>query len=147
MKENQFIKEALKEAQKAFKKNEVPVGAVITKNNQIISKAHNLVISKNDPTAHAEILAIKAASKKLGTPRLDDCDIYITLEPCAMCTAVISLSKIKRIFYCLNDEKFGAVESNPSIYNNSSYFKPEIYSNINPQNSKSLLQSFFQNKR
>lgn len=147
MKENNFIQEALDEAKKALTKNEVPVGAVIVKNNKIISQAHNLVITLNDPTAHAENLAIKLAAKKLGTSRLDDCDIYITLEPCAMCSAIISLARIKRIYYCLNDKKFGAIESNPFIYTNNAYFKPEIYSNINPKESKNLLQQFFQDKR
>ena len=147
MKENQFIQAALEEAKKALQKNEVPVGAIITKNNEIISRAHNLVIAKNDPSAHAEMLAIKSATKILGTHRLDDCDIYITLEPCAMCSGAISLARIKRIFYCLNDEKFGALESNPAIYTNSAYFRPEIYSNINSNESKALLQKFFQDKR
>jgi tRNA(adenine34) deaminase len=147
VKENIFIKEALEEAKKALTKNEVPVGAVIVKNNKIISRAHNLVVALNDPTAHAEMLVIKDAAKKLGTPRLDDCDIYITLEPCAMCTAAISLAKIKRIFYCVNDEKFGAIESNPFFYNGSAYFRPESYSNINSEESQILLRQFFQNKR
>ena len=147
MKENKYIIEALKEAKKALLKNEVPVGAVIVKNNKIISRAHNLVITKNDPTAHAEILVVKQACKKLQTPRLDDCDIYITLEPCAMCSATISLSKIRRIFYCLNDKKFGCVESNQTLYKDNSYYKPDIYSNINPSLSMDLLQKFFKNKR
>ena len=147
MNQNKYILEAINEAKKAFAKDEVPVGAVIVRNNEIISKAHNLVISKNDPTAHAETLAIKEAAKLLGTPRLDDCDIYITLEPCAMCTATISLAKIKRIFYCLDDKKFGCVESNQTLYKDNSYFKPEIYSGINSEESKKLLQKFFKDKR
>lgn len=147
MNQNKYISEAIKEAKKAASKNEVPVGAVIVKENKIISRAHNLVISKNDPTAHAEILAIKKASKKLKTSRLDDCDLYVTLEPCGMCSATISLAKIARVFYSLADKKFGCVESNQALYNINCYFKPEIYSNINPSKSRDLLQEFFKHKR
>lgn len=143
-----FMKEAIAQAKIAFKKNEVPVGAIIVKNGEIISKAHNQNIAKNDSTAHAEILAIRDACKKLQTSRLDDCDIYVTLEPCQMCLAAISLSHLKRLYYATGDSKFGAIENNIKITNpDSPYYKSEIYSGIYEEEPKKLLQDFFKSKR
>lgn len=106
-----FIKEALREAVLAYKKGEVPVGAVIVKDNEIIARAHNLVEEYQNPLYHAEILAIEEASKKLGTWRLSDCEIYITLEPCTMCLGAIINSRIKRIHIGARDFERGAVTS------------------------------------
>lgn len=147
MNENKFINIALKQAQKAFKLGEVPVGAVITKNNEIISQAHNLIKSKSNPLAHAEVIAISRACKKIKSQKLNDCNIYITLEPCLMCTGLILNSNIKNIFYCLNEPKFGALESNPINISQFSYNKPNIYSNISAAKSEKLLKEFFNNKR
>lgn len=143
-----FMLEALSQAKLAFETNEVPVGCIITNNNKIIAKSHNLTKANIDQTAHAEILAIKTACNSLKSPTLDNCDIYITLEPCPMCLMAISFTRIKRIYYGANDEKFGAIESNP-LYNfkNLAIFKSEIYSGINAEESKLLLQQFFKNKR
>lgn len=148
MKQNQFMAEAIKQAKLAAKKDEVPVGAVIVENNEIIAASHNLNISNQDPTAHAEIVALRQAAKIKNSPRLDDCDLYVTLEPCAMCAAAISLARIKRVFFALEDKKFGAVENGVRIFNSAScHHKPEIYSGICEAESKQILQEFFQAKR
>jgi len=145
---NNFMNIALAEAKKAQSINEVPVGAVITYQNQIIAKSHNCNISNCDPLAHAEILAISLASKYLNKKYLDQCEIYITLEPCLMCMGAISLARIAKIYYGLADTKFGAIESNNLFWqNNKSYFRPEIYGNICEEQSRSLMQDFFRNKR
>ena len=106
-----FMKEALKEAKKASDKLEVPVGAVIVKDDKIIARAHNLKETKFDTTKHAEILAIQKASKKLNSWRLLDCEMYVTLEPCSMCTGALINSRIKKVYIGANDEKTGAVGS------------------------------------
>ena len=106
-----FMKEALKEAKKAYDKLEVPVGAVIVKDGQIIAKAHNLKETKFDTTKHAEILAIQKASKKLNSWRLLDCEMYVTLEPCSMCAGALINSRIKKVYIGTSDEKTGAVGS------------------------------------
>src|SRR4051812_43571845 len=95
----QFINLALLEAQKAFDLGEIPVGAVIVKDNQVIATSHNLVYSTHNPTAHAEMLCIQEACKTLGTSYLSECELYVTLEPCAMCAGAISLSKLKKVIY------------------------------------------------
>lgn len=99
-----YMEIAYLEAKKAYKKMEVPVGAVIVKDNKVISKAHNLTETKNDCTKHAEIIAIKKASKKLKNWRLIDCDLYVTLEPCEMCKGAISLSRIKNVYFSVKKE-------------------------------------------
>ena len=108
---NKFMKQALKEAKKAYEKLEVPVGAVIVKDGKIIAKAHNLKETKTDTTKHAEILAIQKASKKLESWRLLDCEMYITLEPCSMCAGAIINSRIKKVYIGALDEKTGAAGS------------------------------------
>lgn len=139
---------ALAQARLAFEKDEVPVGAVVVENGKIISSAHNCNLTKKDPTAHAEILTLRQASEIKGTSRLDDCDLYVTLEPCAMCAAAISLSRIRRIYYAASDKKFGAVENGARIFSSSScHHQPEIYSGISEEESKKLLQDFFRMKR
>ena len=104
------MKEALKEAYKAQKKDEVPIGAVIVKDDVIIARAHNLKEQKQKATAHAEVLVIEKAEKKLGTWCLKDCDLYVTLEPCMMCTGAIIQSRIKKIVYSIKNEQFGYLE-------------------------------------
>lgn len=143
-----FMEEALCEAKKAFEKDEVPVGAIIVKNRKIISSAHNQNIELKDSTAHAEMIAIRKACEIEKSSRLDDCDLYVTLEPCVMCAAAISLSKIKRVYFAAFDEKFGAIENGIRFFSNSlTYHKPEIYSGICESESKKLLQNFFRSKR
>ncbi len=145
---NNFMKTALIEAEKALKIDEVPVGAVVVLNNKIIARSHNKNHKKNDCTSHAEIDALRKACKKLKTSRLDDCFIYITLEPCLMCATAIALAKIKRVYYALADKKFGAYENGNGIFSNyPSYYKAEIYSSLCENESLRLIQSFFKDKR
>lgn len=143
-----FMAEALKWAKIAFEKNEVPVGAVIVENGKIIASAHNYNITLADPTAHAEILALRAAAKTKNSARLDDCDLYVTLEPCSMCASAIALARIRRVYYGASDKKFGAVENGAQIFSSSSCFhKPEIYSGIREEESKELMVKFFKTRR
>ena len=148
MQKNIFMEEALKQAQLAFEKDEVPVGAVIVENGKIIAMSHNGNRTLNDPTAHAEILALREAAKIKNSSRLDECDLYVTLEPCAMCAAAIALSRIRRVYFAASDKKFGAVENNIGFFNSSAcHHQPEVYTGINEEESTNLLKDFFKKKR
>ena len=143
-----FIKEALIQAKIAFDKDEVPVGAVIVENGQIIASSYNQNRALSDPTAHAEIMALRIASKIKNSSRLDGCDLYVTLEPCSMCASAIALARIKRVYYSASDTKFGAVENGARIFNSSScYHRPEIYSGFLEEEAKTLMIDFFKTKR
>lgn len=145
---NNFIQLALEQAKLAFENDEVPVGAVIVKDGNVIAAAHNRNILDQDATAHAETLVIRQACKELGVSRLDDCDLYVTLEPCAMCAMAISLARIRRVYYAASDEKYGAVENGAKIYQSSScHHIPEVYSGFSEKESRDLLQKFFRDKR
>jgi tRNA(adenine34) deaminase len=145
---NSFMLEALNQAKIAFSLQEVPVGCVIVENGIILAKTYNKTKSNFDPSAHCEILAIKEVCKNKKTTQLNNCDIYITLEPCPMCLMAINYAKIKRIYYGANDEKFGAIESNPIFKKtNITHFESEVYSGFYAQESISLLKEFFNNKR
>jgi len=146
--QNSFMLEALNQAKKALEFDEVPVGAVIVQDNQIIATGFNQNRQKCDPTAHGEIIALKMACEIKKSSKLENCDIYITLEPCAMCLIALSYARIRRIYYGANDEKFGAIESNPLFLSaKNAYFKSEFYSGICADESTTLLRKFFQNKR
>jgi tRNA(Arg) A34 adenosine deaminase TadA len=146
--QNNFMLEALNQARIALEFDEVPVGAVIVENNQIISRGFNQNRQKLDPTSHAEIVALRSACDIKKSNKLENCDIYITLEPCAMCLIALSYARIRRIYYGANDEKFGAIESNPLFLSaKNAYFKSEFYSGICADESTALLRKFFQNKR
>ncbi|MFN8911955.1 MAG: nucleoside deaminase [Alphaproteobacteria bacterium] len=146
--QNPWMNLALKEAESAYDQNEVPVGAVIVRQQKIVSKSHNLTISACDPTAHAEIIAIREACIKLSTTYLIDCDIYVTLEPCPMCAQAISNARIKNVYFGATDLKSGGVISGPQIYTwQSAHHKPNVYSGIMEEDSSSLLQHFFKEKR
>jgi tRNA(adenine34) deaminase len=148
MKQNNFMQEALRQAKIAFEKDEVPVGAIIVENGKIIAASYNQNISLNDPTAHAEILVLRQASELKKSHRLDNCDLYVTLEPCAMCASAIALARIRAVYYGAFDQKFGAVENGAKIFNSSScHHKPEIYSGIAEAESKNLMINFFKSKR
>ncbi len=139
---------ALEQAKIAFNKNEVPVGAIIVRNNLIISSSYNMVIENNDPTAHAEINVIRQACSLLENFRLVDCDIYVTLEPCPMCAQAISNARIKRLFFGAYDIKSGGVDNGARIFNQSScFFIPEIYGGIMEKDCSNILKEFFINKR
>lgn len=137
-------------AKKAGALNEVPVGAVIVdpKDNKIISKAHNLSKKKKDPTAHAEMLAISKACKKLGEERLTGFDMYVSLEPCPMCAQAISNARIRRLYFAASDEKSGGVINGPKIFSSSScHHKPEVYSGMMEEEAGEILKNFFKSKR
>ena len=141
---NKFMKQALKEAKKAYEKLEVPVGAVIVKDGKIIAKAHNLKETKTDTTKHAEILAIQKASKKLESWRLLDCEMYITLEPCSMCAGAIINSRIKKIYIGALDEKTGAAGSVLNLFEDYKFnHKVEVESGIMEKECESILKEFF----
>jgi len=143
-----FMLEALAQAELAFNNHEVPVGAIIVENGQIIARAYNQNLKLKDPTAHAEILAIRQACQIKDSTKLNNCDIFITLEPCAMCLSAISYARIRRIYFGAYDQKFGAVESNPLFsLKDLAMFKSEIYSGINSQQSINLLKKFFELRR
>ncbi|MEE0700275.1 MAG: nucleoside deaminase [Bacilli bacterium] len=133
---NVFMQAAINEAKKAFKKGEVPIGAVIVKNNKIIAKAHNLVEIKNNALCHAEIIAIKKASKKLKNWRLSDCDLYVTLEPCDMCTGAIKNARINKVYYATKK-------------NQENSKKQDDYVCLNNYTVQclELIQTFFKNRR
>jgi len=139
---------ALDEAKLAFLAGEVPVGAVIVFKGEIIARASNLTVGNNDPTAHAEIRAIRLACQKLNTQRLNQCDLFVTLEPCTMCAAAISFARIRRLYYATADVKGGGVENGVRFFNQiTCHHKPEIYSGINEQQSARLLKDFFEKRR
>lgn len=143
-----FMKEAIKEAQKAYKKLEVPVGAVIVKNGEIIARAHNLKETKFDTTKHAEILAIQKASKKLNSWRLLDCEMYITLEPCSMCAGAIINSRIKKIYIGAMDEKTGAAGSKLNLLKDYTFnHNVEIETNVMHNECEKILKDFFKELR
>ena len=140
-----YMQLALKEAVKAEKKNEVPVGAIIVDHSgKIIAKAHNMVEFRNNPTCHAEKIVIEKALKITGHRFLQDCDLWVTLEPCAMCAGMIKQTRIKRLYYGAEDKKGGAVDNGPRVFSSNQVKSSiEIYSGISSKISKDLLISFF----
>ena len=134
-----FMKMALKEAKSAYKEEEIPIGAVIVHNNKVISKGHNQSQRLNDATAHAEMIAITSAQNKLGSKYLNECELYVTLEPCMMCSGAIHLSKINKVVYALDDKEKGYLKKSKKELNK----KLVIVSNILESVSKNLLESFF----
>lgn len=141
-----FMFAALQEAEKALEENEVPVGAVVVKDNKIIGRGHNQVERLKDATAHAEMIALTSAANHIGNWRLLDCSIYVTLEPCIMCTGALLSSRINELFFSAFDPKFGACGS---IYNlaedGKTNHKINVYSGIYVEESRKLLQEFFNN--
>ncbi len=143
-----FMKEALKEAKKAYDKLEIPVGAVIVKDGKIVARAHNQKETKCDTTNHAEILAIRKASKKLKSWRLLDCEMYVTLEPCSMCAGAIINSRIKKVYIGAMDEKTGAVGSVFNLFDDYKFnHKPEFETGILKDECEEILKSFFKELR
>ena len=143
-----FMKEALKEAKKAYEKLEVPVGCVIVKDGKIIARAHNLKETKQDTTKHAEMIAIQKASKKLEAWRLLDCDMYITLEPCSMCAGAIINSRIRKVYIGTMDQKTGAAGSVLDLFKDFTFnHKVEIESGILKEECEEILKKFFKELR
>ena len=143
------MKLAIKEAIKARKKQEVPVGAIIVhKNGKVLAKAHNLVETRNDATSHAEKLVIEKALKITGNRYLNNYDIWVTLEPCIMCASIIKQTRIKRLYYGADDKKNGAIENGVRLFSNSkSKVKIEVYSGFYVNKSEKLLKEFFRDIR
>ena len=143
-----FMDDALEEARLAGQRGEVPVGAVIVHKNKIIARAGNQTLHDKDPTAHAETLVIREAAKILKSERLPECDLYVTLEPCSMCAAVISFARIRRLYFGAEDIKSGAVENGVRFYHQQScHHAPEVYSGIAAESSGKLLKEFFKVRR
>lgn len=139
---------ALDEARAAAARGEVPVGAVIVRGGEILARAGNRTLELKDPTAHAEILAIRAASQALGSERLIGCDLYVTLEPCAMCAAAISFARLRRLYWGAPDPKGGAVEHGPRFFAQPTcHHAPEAYGNIREGEAAALLRGFFAERR
>ena len=146
--EEYYMKQALKEAEKAYKKLEVPVGAIIVKDGKIIARAHNQKETKTDTTKHAEILAIQKASKKIKSWRLIDCEMYVTLEPCSMCAGAIINSRIKKIYIGAMDEKTGAVGSVLNLFEDYTFnHKVEVKTGIMENECQQILKDFFKELR
>jgi tRNA(adenine34) deaminase len=143
-----FMFAALQEAENALSEDEVPVGAVVVHQNRIIGRGYNQIERLKDATAHAEMIALTSASNTLSNWRLNECDIYVTLEPCIMCTGAMLSSRIKNIYFAAFDPKFGACGSLYNLASEGKYnHKINVYSGIYSQESESLLQSFFVKKR
>ncbi len=143
-----FMKEALKEAKKAYEKLEIPVGCVIVKDGKIIARGHNLKETKKDTTEHAEIIAIKKASKKLDSWRLLDCEMYVTLEPCSMCAGAIINSRIKKIYIGTMDEKTGAAGSVLNLFKDYTFnHNVEVEAGIMKEDCEKILKDFFKELR
>jgi tRNA(adenine34) deaminase len=143
-----YMSIALEEARAAGARGEVPVGCVVVRDGTIVARAGNRTIADHDPTGHAELIAIRAAASALGSERLADCDLYVTLEPCAMCAAAMSFARIRRLYFGAADTKGGAVEHGVRFFAAPTcHHRPEVYGGINESDCGELLKSFFQTRR
>lgn len=143
-----YMELAFEQAQLAGLRGEVPVGAVLVQNGTLIVADGNRTLELHDPTAHAETLVIRKACKQLGSERLPDCDLYVTLEPCPMCAAVISFARIRRLYFGASDVKSGAVENGVCYFNNPTcHHSPDVYSGLMETQCGRLLKDFFTGKR
>ena len=145
-----LMQAAMTQAESAFGRGEVPVGCVIVDgaSGEIISSASNRTEELDDPTAHAELLAIRAATSKVGSARLTDCDLYVTLEPCPMCATAISFARIRRVYFGAYDPKSGGVDHGPRIFEQPTcHHKPEVYGGISETACGEILKNFFKAKR
>ena len=143
-----FMAIALEEARAADARGEVPVGCAIVRNGTVIVRTGNRTVADRDPTAHAELIAIRAASALLGSERLTDCDLYVTLEPCAMCAAAMSFARIRRLYFGAADPKGGAIENGVRFFSAPTcHHRPDVYGGINESECAALLKDFFQARR
>ena len=139
---------AFAEAKAAGSRGEVPIGAAILHRGQVIAAAGNRTRELSDPTAHAEILAIRMACKALASERIGDCDLYVTLEPCPMCAGAISFARLRRLYYAASDPKGGGVEHGPRVFSQATcHHAPEIYAGIRESEASEMLRMFFASKR
>lgn len=144
-----FMELALEAAREAAAAGEVPVGAVIVdREGAVLAVARNRTVELSDPTAHAEMLAIRAACARIGSERLVDCDIHVTLEPCAMCAAAISFARLRRVYFGAEDVRMGGVEHGPRIFTQPTcHHRPDTYGGIGEHGARKLLQDFFRQRR
>jgi tRNA(adenine34) deaminase len=139
---------ALAEARKAAAAEEVPIGAVVARDGVVLAAAYNRPRALNDPTAHAEMLAIRAAAASIGNERLDGCELWVTLEPCAMCAGAIAHARIARLYYAAADPKGGAVEHGARVFEQEQCLhRPEVYAGMGEEESAELLRGFFRERR
>jgi tRNA(adenine34) deaminase len=139
---------AIAEARAAAAEGEVPVGCVVVRGGEVIARSRNRTLTDRDPTAHAEMLAIRAAAAALGTERLTDCDVYVTLEPCVMCAGALSFARIRRLYYGAADPKGGAVDNGVRLFvSPTCHHRPEVYGGIAEQEAAALLRGFFAERR
>ena len=142
------MRESLRLAVRAAERGEVPVGALVVKDGKVIGRGYNAPISSKDPTAHAEIQALREATRKLGNYRLEGCSLYVTLEPCAMCAAAISFARIRRLYYGAADQKGGAVDNGVRYFTSPTcHHRPEVYGGIAERAAGDLLRRFFRARR
>ena len=143
-----FMELALDEARAAARAGEVPIGCVVVRVGVVVARAGNRTIAERDPTAHAEMVAIRLAAALLGSERLADCDLYVTLEPCAMCAAALALARIRRLYYGAADDKGGAVENGVRFFASPTcHHRPEVYGGIAEAEASALLKDFFRERR
>jgi tRNA(adenine34) deaminase len=143
-----FMAMALDEARAAAALGEVPVGCVIVRDGAIVARAGNRTLADRDPTAHAEIIAIRAAATSLGSERLDACDLYVTLEPCAMCAGAVAFARVRRVYYGAADPKGGAVDNGVKFFASPScHHRPEVYGGLAEAEAGALLKEFFRERR
>ncbi len=145
---NGFMEAAFEEARAAGARGEVPIGAVVVRDGEILARAGNETRALNDVTAHAEVLAIRRAASAVGDERLVDADLYVTLEPCTMCAAAISFARIRRLYYAAQDVKGGAVENGVRFYQQATcHHVPEVYSGFRESEAAEMMRHFFQDRR
>jgi tRNA(adenine34) deaminase len=143
-----FMAMALEEARAAGGRGEVPVGCVIMREGAVLARAGNRTLADRDPTAHAEMVAIRAAAALLGSERLEDCDLYVTLEPCAMCAGAVAFARIRRLYYGAADPKGGAVDNGVKFFASPScHHRPEVYGGLAEAEAGALLKEFFRERR
>ena len=143
-----FMDTALAEARAAGERGEVPVGCVVVCVGDVLARAGNRTIAHHDPTAHAEMLAIREAAERLGSERLEDCDLYVTLEPCAMCAGAVAFARIRRLYYGAADPKGGAVDNGVKFFASPScHHRPEVYGGLADAEAGALLKEFFKERR
>ncbi len=140
--------QALEQARAAGASGEVPVGCIIVRGGAVVARAGNRIVTDRDPTAHAELVAIRAAAAALGSERLEDCDLYVTLEPCAMCAGAVAFARIRRLYYGAADPKGGAVDSGVQFFASPTcHHRPEVYGGLAEAEASALLKEFFRERR
>jgi tRNA(adenine34) deaminase len=143
-----FMQLALAEARAAQARGEVPIGCVVVRDGEVVARAGNRTIADKDPTGHAELIAIRQAAAALGSERLNDCDLYVTLEPCAMCAGAISFARLRRLYFGAGDPKGGAVDNGVRFFESPTcHHRPEVYGGIGESECAALLTDFFQARR